>query len=321
MSHLFPFLIVAALLLVLVFPAAGNAQGSWQEVSTWRLGAPAASRVAARDSELESLILEVLGPRARHYGVVVENLDRATSALVHPDRSFESASLFKLGVMHEVFRQRQSGHLHFDEQLTITARRAAWDLGTLRSWGYIGQRVSIERLLERMIAFSDNAAAIMLAERVGWRRIDQGLEELGLHSTRTTLPLRTTARDMSVLLAAIAHGKAVSTEASAEMEELLLRQIIRDRIPAGVPEFVPVGNKTANLPDATHDVAIVYAPGGPYVLAILSDLPWTSAPIVAISRAVYAYYNDDNDAVSRPKESVLGNSGLSLEIAIPRCGC
>jgi len=53
------------------------------------------------------------------------------------------------------------------------------------------------------------------------------------------------------------------------------------------------------LPNATHDVAIVYAPSGTYVLAVLSDLPWTSAPILAVSRAVYTYYNGDNEDASR----------------------
>jgi beta-lactamase class A len=94
---------------------------------------------------------------------------------------------------------------------------------------------------------------------------------------------------MATLMAAIARGQAVSSTASAEMEGLLLRQQIRDRIPAGVPADVAVGNKTGNQPDATHDVAIVYAPAGTYVVAVLSDLPWTSAPIVELARRIHAY--------------------------------
>jgi beta-lactamase class A len=295
-SHLRYFLILSLLALVMALPATGSGQGSWREAPRRSEDVCEVTCRAAPDSELESLILEVLGPRAIHYGVVVEHLERATGAGVNSDKLFEPASLFKLAVMHEVFRQRESGQLRFDEQLTTTARAATWDLGTLWRWGFIGQRVSIERLLETMITISDNASAIMLADRVGWRRVDQGLQELGMHATRTIPPPQTTARDMAVLLAAIARSQAVSVEASAEMKALLLRQTIGDRIPAGVPEGVLVGNKTGNLPNATHDVAIVYAPSGAYVLAVLSDLPWTPAPIVAISSAVYAYY-DNNDGI------------------------
>jgi beta-lactamase class A len=192
--------------------------------------------------------------------------------------------------MHEVFRQREAGQLRFDEPLTITATAAAEDLGTLRLWGAVGQRVPIARLLEQMITISDTTAAVVLANRVGWHRIDAGLSPLGLTHTRTLPPFRTTAGDMARLLQAIARGEAVSLEASAEMEALLLRQRIRNRIPAGLPDGIPVGNKTANLPDATHDVAIVYAPGGTYVLAVLSDRAWTPGPIVGVSEEVAAFY-------------------------------
>ena len=242
-----------------------------------------------RDPELEALIAGVLGSQVDHYGVVVQALDRSAGAAVNPDRGFEAASLFKLGVMHEVFRQAAEGSLDFTQPLLITDEAATWDLGTLGTWAVPGQRITVERLLERMITISDNTAAVTLANRVGWHRIDPGLAEVGVCATLTRGPLRTTARDMAALLAAIGRGEAVSSEASAEMAALLLRQQIRDRIPAGTPVGVPVGNKTGNLPDATHDVAIVYAPTGPYVLAVLSDLPWTATPIVELSRRIYVY--------------------------------
>jgi beta-lactamase class A len=285
-------LTVSLLVMILAGPvsAAGNRTPGAAAPSTRRTCEPA--DLQSSDPALEGLIANVLGTQVDHYGVVVQHLDHATGAAVNPDRAFEAASLFKLGVMHEVFRQREHGLLDFGAALPITAAAAAWDLGTLRSWGAPGQRVAVEHLLEMMITISDNAAAVTLANRVGWRQIDAGLADLGLCATRTREPLRTTARDMAALLAAIARGEAVSPEASREMAALLLRQRIRDRIPAGVPREIPVGNKTANLPDATHDVAIVYAPAGPYVLAVLSDRPWTSAPIVELSRCIYAYYND-----------------------------
>jgi beta-lactamase class A len=149
----------------------------------------------------------------------------------------------------------------------------------------------VAQLLEQMITISDNTSANLLGNRVGWHRIDDGLHELGLCATRTITPLHTTVGDMAALLTAIASGQAVSPAASAEMEDLLRCQQIRDRIPAGVPSDVPVGNKTGNQPNATRDVAIVYAPAGTYVLTVLSDLPWTSTPIVELSRRIYRAKN------------------------------
>ena len=60
----------------------------------------------------------------------------------------------------------------------------------------------------------------------------------------------------------------------------------------GIPQLLPppiaVGNKTGTWPSATHDVAFVDAPGGAYVIAVLSDRGWVWEPIARVSRAVYA---------------------------------
>jgi beta-lactamase class A len=255
-----------------------------------------ASAVAALpvpERSLEAVIRDALGNQAWRYGVVVKELQHNTGAALNPYRIFNTASLYKLLVMHEAFRQRATGRLSFGELLTVTERYAAWDLGTLRGLGFrVGDRVSVGCLVEIMITHSDNSSAVMLGERLGWRSIDQGIRTLGLYSTSVNTPEPyTSAADMAALLEAIARGRAVSPEASAEMEALLLRQQIRDRIPRGVPAGVAVGNKTGNWADATHDVAIIYAPWGTYVLAVLSDRPWVNGPIVELSRRVYQYYD------------------------------
>jgi hypothetical protein len=56
-----------------------------------------------------------------------------------------------------------------------------------------------------------------------------------------------------------------------------------------VPSGVAVGNKTGDWEGATHDVGIVAAPFGTYVIAVLSD-QGSAAPITALSRAVYRYF-------------------------------
>lgn len=247
----------------------------------------------AVDPALQSAVEAALGEEADQYGVVVWNLRTGTGALVNPDTVFYAASLFKLPLMLEAFRQRELGLLSFDETLEVTEEAAAEDLGTLEEAGLaVGDQVPVSRLLELMITMSDNTSAVLLHGRLGGANVDAGLRELGLESTSVnTQELPTTAGDMAALLRAVAVGEAVSPQASAEMEALLLAQRVRDRIPAGVPPGVRVGNKTANWTDATHDVAIVYAPAGTYVLAVLSGRPGDAATIVELSRLVYRYYN------------------------------
>ncbi|HEY8492172.1 MAG TPA: serine hydrolase [Dehalococcoidia bacterium] len=247
----------------------------------------------AVDPALQSAIEAALGGEVGSYGVVAWNLSTGTGAAVNPDKVFYAASLFKLPLMHEAFRQRELGLLDFSETLEVTEEVAAEDLGTLEQAGIaVGDLVPVSRLLELMVTWSDNTSAVLLHQRLGGRNVDAGLRELGLTSTSVnTRELPTTAGDMAALLRAVAAGEAVSSQASAEMEALLLAQRVRDRIPAGVPRGVRVGNKTANWENATHDVAIVYAPAGTYVLAVLSDKPGDAATLVRISRLVYQHFN------------------------------
>ncbi len=92
---------------------------------------------------------------------------------------------------------------------------------------------------------------------------------------------------MALLMEAIVRGIGVDEAARAEMRDLLFHQHTRSGIPAGLPEDIPVGNKTGTWAGATHDIAFVEAPSGTYVLAILSDHDWDWDPIVRVSAAVY----------------------------------
>ncbi|MGH2585820.1 MAG: serine hydrolase [Dehalococcoidia bacterium] len=254
---------------------------------------PASGLVLAIDPVLEQVVRATLGEEIDHYGVVVKDLDRGTGIAINPDHIFYAASLLKLPVMYEAFRQRETGRLSFDRLLTVTAADAAEDLGTLDLFEIaVGDRLPVGELLSLMITASDNTASVMLRSMLGRQAIDQSVRDLGLRATSVeSANLPTTAADMTVLLEAMATGQAVSETASEEMAQLLLGQRVRDRIPAGLPPDVPVGNKTGNWSSATHDVAIVYAPTGTYLLSVLSDLPDDGGMIAGVSRQVYAYYS------------------------------
>jgi beta-lactamase class A len=105
-----------------------------------------------------------------------------------------------------------------------------------------------------------------------------------------TYDLPTTAGDMALLMGAVAAGKGVGAESRREMLALLLQESFRDGIPSGVPPNSAVAHKSGNFTDATHDVALVWGPGGPYVIAVLSDRSWDSEPIRAVSQAVWDYF-------------------------------
>ncbi len=190
--------------------------------------------------------------------------------LIDPHSEYEAASLFKLPVMFEVFKQREAGLLSFDEQLLLTERHVAYDLGTLDRAA--GSTIRLDEAVERMITISDNSSAILLTDRVGAFTLNQELVTLDLPHTRIRLDdLKTSPADMLRLLEMIALGEAVNPKASGEMVRLMAQQRVNDRIPSLLPGGTIVAHKTGNLPGVVNDVGIVYGPSGPFVVAVLVD--------------------------------------------------
>jgi beta-lactamase class A len=243
-----------------------------------------------RDAVLEEVIRSSLGDEVDSYGVVVKNLVTGAIAEVNPHKRFETASLFKLWVMYEVYKQVELGLVDMDEELLVTPYYASWDAGTLPV--EVCDTLTVREALWAMITYSDNTTGFLLRDRVGLENIHRDLQALGL--TESVLAHEnaiTTAADMALFLEMVVLEAAVNNEASREMLDLMLAQEVCDRLPALLPPGAEVANKTGNLPEVTHDVGIVYAPQPIYVIAVLSDRGGEPEPIALLSRVIYDYFN------------------------------
>src|SRR5207245_2788598 len=150
--------------------------------------------------------------------------------------------------------------------------------------GRLAHPASVRELLELMITRSSNLATNILIERVGAARAQASARSLGAWSIqvlrgvedgkayRAGLNNTTTARDLGVLLAAIAQGRAASPASCTKMLAMLGRQEFNEGIPAGLPSGTRVAHKTGWIGEVVyHDAAIVYPPrGGSYVLVVLT---------------------------------------------------
>ena len=96
------------------------------------------------DAGLATTIARSMGEGAADLGVVVLSLVDRRGASIAPERSFYAASLFKLTVLYEVYRQRELGTLSFDERLLYTPYYEQFDL-TGRLCRCAGRSVSATR--------------------------------------------------------------------------------------------------------------------------------------------------------------------------------
>jgi beta-lactamase class A len=246
------------------------------------------------DDELEDVIRDSIGGEDERFSVVIKSLDDGSGVTIDPGRIFYPASLFKIWVMLEVFHQRDAGLLEFGERYVVSPyyeglRLSAGELAPC-------SEVSVGDALYAMMASSDNVAANLLYDRVGYSNVDETLRQIGVgySGILSEGDLQTTAAGMATVLEAIGAGEAISPASSEEMIAALESNVIDDRIPALLPAGTRIAHKTGNWSNVTHDVGIVFSPEATYVIAILTDYsPEDDGAdrIARLSKAVYDYYN------------------------------
>ncbi len=254
---------------------------------------PSSFAAQSPDAGLQAAIEGVLAGREGSYSVVVHNLVDGGAASLNADKVYYAASLYKLEVLLEAYRQRDAGQLDFGSLLTLEKKYIDLDLKTLDLLEILeNDQVTVQDAVRAMTIVSDTPTAALLQDTVNAARIDQTLASLGLGSTESeNRELPTTARDMARLLTAIAAGEGgVNGGSRVDMLSLLEQEGFRAGIVAGVPSETTVAHKTGSYSDATHDVALVWGPKGPYIIAVLTDRSYDWDAIREVSRAVWDYF-------------------------------
>ena len=202
------------------------------------------------------------------------------------DMQFYSASLYKLGLMVEAYRQAAAGALSLDDTVIGVTEI---DLSAEDGWFVdAGTELSIREALEWTIAWSDNSTALALLRTLDVENVNATLAALGL--TRTWVDREngnlTTAADLERLFGLLLRGKIVSPTASAEMLQLLTRQRVSDRLSTGLPEGTVMAHKTGNLAHEAHDAGVIWTPFGPRIVVVLTS-GWSGyEEVVELDRAV-----------------------------------
>jgi beta-lactamase class A len=257
------------------------------------LPAPFAAPIS--DDGLRETIEGVLSGREGRFSIIAHNLADGRSALINEGEVYYAASLFKTAVLLDAYRQRDAGTVDFSEELVVDEELAQYDLGTLE---YLelepGDLVTLGDAVKAMIVVSDTVLANVALERLGYHEVDGTLDSVGAETmTVTDRALPTTASDMAALVLAIARGDGVSDASRLEMLSFMTQEWFRQGIFAGIPAGTVAAHKTGSFDGATHDVAIVWGPAGPYLLAILTDRSYEWEPIAAVSDAVWRYFESN----------------------------
>lgn len=242
-----------------------------------------------------SISARIAAAPATAVGVYFRDLTTRDSVLVGARLRFHAASTMKVPVMIQLFRDRDAHRLSLDDSIPVTNTfQSIMDTSTYQLdkaddsdstlYARVGGQASIRELVELMETVSSNLATNILISRIGAPRANATAHRLGADSIlvlrgvedgkayRAGQNNTTTARDLGVLMTAIALNRAASPAACREMLEILGRQHFKEGIPAGLPARVRVYHKTGWVGKVVyHDAAIVELPGGRrYVLVVLT---------------------------------------------------
>lgn len=259
------------------------------------------------DNQLQSIVEDVVGNLQGTWGVAIKKLDTGQYAAFNGDTQQVSASLYKLWVLNELYRQVAAGVVSMDDTDTVTSDDAYYDSISGDVHISAGDTVSLRQAARLMITVSDNTSASLLVRTLGPDNINRFMRQNGLtHSyldwwgggDNLTTPL-----DMLREMEMIATSGMVSAQSSREMINTMLDQQIDDLLPVGLPDGTPFAHKTGALDSLLHDAGIVYSPTGPYVIVVMSsylDNYDTAHNVMsALSQRVYNYF------ASRPSSPAL----------------
>lgn len=225
-------------------------------------------------------------------GIYVRHLRTGRSAAVNADSVFPTASMIKVPIMVAVFDAMDKGRLDFRQPLVYTDS-LLYDgddiLGSFKD----SSVVPLNKLTLLSLTTSDNTASLWLQALAGTGTvINQWLADHGFDSTRVNsrTPGReanrsrygwgqTTPREMARLLVMIREEKAVSPAASQEMYRHLTRSYWTGEALSVLPPWVQVASKVGAVDRSRSEVALVNAPSGDYVFAVITknqaDTSWS----------------------------------------------
>lgn len=232
-------------------------------------------------------VLEIVRGMDGVMGVAVIDLSGDRRLFLNADEIYSTASSIKIAVLAELYRQDQraaggaSGMARLSD--TYTFREADLVGGSYIMGGLTPgvTRVTNRDLATFMIAVSDNAAANVLIDRLGFDNINGMLDSLGLTHTRLRRKMMdleaakagrentSTPREMASLLEQIYRGKLVD-EVRTEDFFKVLSTPKDSEIPRGLPEDLVIANKPGSLPGVRTDTGIVFLKDRPFVISVMT---------------------------------------------------
>ncbi len=235
---------------------------------------------------LEEKLRALIGEK--DVAVSSRDLEKDVTVELRAHEVFHAASTMKLPVMMALHAREG---VDMEEKLLVANRfRSIVDGSGFEldpkddedRWTFeqLGEKVSVKKLVERMIVRSSNLATNLLIERADPAVVTSLCRSLGAKEIQVLRGVEdskafakglnnvTSAHDLMLLLEAIGTGRA---KGAKDMIAVLAKQEFNEGIPKGLPAGTKVAHKTGSITRICHDAALVLPEGEKgYVLVVLT---------------------------------------------------
>lgn len=237
---------------------------------------------------LQTQLQEQISEYEGTWSVFVQNLTTGQIMILN-DTPMRSASIMKLFIMETVYEAFDRGDLPRNEDMVYL----------LRSMIINSSNESSNRLLEILGDGDMIAGVAKVNEFIQLRGYSSGTVEYNGFQDNSAIvdpghANAVTAKDVGLLLSRVYSRSFLSRRVCNEIEQMMLDQETRYKIPRGLPEGVLCGNKSGETDSIANDAAVIYGPTTDYILVVLSN-DWSSEnaaneQVQAISSTVYSFF-------------------------------
>jgi serine-type D-Ala-D-Ala carboxypeptidase (penicillin-binding protein 5/6) len=242
-----------------------------------------------------------------------------------------TASLIKLPVMIEAYRQAASGRVDMEQQIVLQEADKVPGSGILTSHFSAGTKLSLRDAIRLMMVYSDNTATNLVVDAIGLPSTAAYMKELGYPDTQlhakvfrrdTSIALErsqkfglgsTTANDMVGLLTRLKRGELADESSTASMIDHMLHCDDKTRFPLLLPTKVKVAHKTGSVNRVRTDAGLLMDSDCTLALCVLTDniddTRWTddnagNQLCAEVAKVAYQLFTTRKSA-SEPADSLL----------------
>lgn len=210
------------------------------------------------------------------YGVIIRELGgEQRYAEWQPDKQYVTASTFKMFVAYALLKKINEGSISYNQTTDI-------------GW-------TVDACLTEMIVNSTNPCSVSFLNLMGWGEVQRMVNEAGFSNTLIDNGCceekHSTVRDETNFMLRLNAGTLLDPAGTERLLSMFKRQVWRGGIPSGVPAGVTVADKVGFYAGYIHDVGIIYAPNGTYILGIMS-YGGSNPNMAELSRRVYNFFQN-----------------------------